>query len=259
VKVVLLGPPGAGKGTQSKYLEDHFRLKQLSTGDMLRSAVAAGSQIGSVAKSYMEGGKLVPDEVVVGIISQAIDALPKDLAGFVLDGFPRTVQQAQALDGLLDRMAKRIDAVIVVDVSDDALVERISGRFTCAGCGELYNDYFRAPKVEGTCDRCGSTSFNRRSDDNAVTVRERLLVYHSETKPLIDYYRTKGRLHIINGDLPIADVQRGIDEIMRSRHGHAPEDSRRGLGGPSRRSPSHRWLGWLIGDRATQRPPRANS
>ena len=148
MNIVLLGPPGAGRGTQSKYLEDHFKLKQLSTGDMLRHAVATGSPVGVVAKSYMEGGKLVPDDVVVGVISEAIDALPKDAAGFILDGFPRTVQQAEVFDQLFVRLGKNIDAVIVVDVKDDVLVKRISGRFTCAGCGEVFNDFFRLPKAE---------------------------------------------------------------------------------------------------------------
>lgn len=214
MNLILLGPPGAGKGTQSKYLEDHFQLKQLSTGDMLRGAVAAGSPEGIVAKSFMEGGKLVPDDVVVGVISEAIGALPKETAGFILDGFPRTVQQAEILDELLSRIGKTIDAVIVVDVKDDVLVKRISGRFTCSACGEVFNDYFRLPKTEGVCDRCGSTSFERRSDDNPDTVRERLLVYHRQTKPLIDYYKAKGKLHIVDGELPIADVQQRINEVL---------------------------------------------
>ncbi|MGO9545058.1 MAG: adenylate kinase [Rhodomicrobium sp.] len=214
MNIILLGPPGAGKGTQSKYLEDHFHLKQLSTGDMLRHAVTAGSPVGIVAKSYMEGGKLVPDEVVVGVISEAIDGLSKDVAGFILDGFPRTVQQAEVLDGLLSRLAKTIDAVIVVDVKDDVLVKRISGRFTCGGCGEVFNDFFRLPKAEGVCDRCGSTNFKRRSDDNAETVRERLVVYHQQTKPLVDYYRAKGKLHVIDGELAIEDVKHRINEIL---------------------------------------------
>jgi adenylate kinase len=214
VNIILLGPPGAGKGTQSKYLEDHFHLKQLSTGDMLRHAVATGSPVGTVAKSYMEGGKLVPDEVVVGVISEAIADLPKDTAGFILDGFPRSVAQAEVLDGLLAKIAKTIDAVVVVDVADETLVKRISGRFTCGSCGEVFNDFFRLPKTEGTCDRCGSTNFKRRSDDNEATVRERLVVYHNQTKPLIDYYQARGKLHIINGEQPIEDVQRRINEIL---------------------------------------------
>lgn len=214
MNIVLLGPPGAGKGTQSKYIEDHFHLKQLSTGDMLRGAVAAGTPVGMLAKSYMEGGKLVPDEVVISVISEAIDALPKETAGFILDGFPRTVEQAEALDSLLIQLGKTIDAVIVVDVNDDELVKRISGRFTCAGCGEVYNDFFRLPKTGGVCDRCGSTSFKRRSDDNPDTVRERLAVYHRQTKPLIGYYKAKGKLHTIDGALPIEEVKQRINRIL---------------------------------------------
>ncbi len=214
MNIILLGPPGAGKGTQSKYLEDRFHLKQLSSGDMLRHAVAIGSDVGLKAKAYMEAGKLVPDDVVLGVVFEAIEALPPDLPGFILDGFPRTVQQAAELDDLAARSNKTIGAVIVVDVSDDQLVKRISGRFTCANCGEVYNDFFRLPKAEGVCERCGSTSFKRRSDDNAETVRERLQVYHDQTKPLIDYYRGKGKLHDIDGELPIDEVNRRINTIV---------------------------------------------
>ncbi len=214
MNIILLGPPGAGKGTQSKYLEDRFQLKQLSSGDMLRHAVATGSEIGLVAKTFMESGKLVPDDVVLGIVFEAIGALPQDLPGFILDGFPRTVQQAAELDDHLASHNKTIDAVIVVDVSDDQLVKRISGRFTCASCGEVYNDFFRIPKSEGICERCGSTAFKRRSDDNPETVRQRLQVYHTQTKPLIDYYRGKGKLQAIDGELPIEEVNRRINKIV---------------------------------------------
>ncbi len=214
MNIILLGPPGAGKGTQSKYLEDRFHLKQLSSGDMLRHAVAIGSDVGLKAKAYMEAGKLVPDDVVLGVVFEAIGALPPDLPGFILDGFPRTVQQAAELDDLVARSNKTIGAVIVVDVSDDQLVKRISGRFTCASCGEVYNDFFRLPKAQGVCERCGSTAFKRRSDDNAETVRERLQVYHNQTKPLIDYYRGKGKLHHIDGELPIDEVNRRINKIV---------------------------------------------
>jgi adenylate kinase len=214
MNIILLGPPGAGKGTQSKYLEDHFGIKQLSSGDMLRHAVAAGSPVGKIAKPYMEGGKLVPDDVVVGVVFETIDELPAGLPGFVLDGFPRTVQQARELDGLMENHGKHIGAVIVVDVSDDQLLKRIAGRFTCGTCGESYNDFSRLPKSEGVCDRCGSTSFKRRSDDNLETVRERLEVYHQQTKPLIDYYRAKGKLRVIDGELPIDEVKHRINEIV---------------------------------------------
>jgi adenylate kinase len=214
MNIILLGPPGAGKGTQSKYLEEHFRYKQLSSGDMLRRAITAGSPVGTIAKPYMDAGKLVPDDVVVEVVFETIDALPKELPGFVLDGFPRTVQQAQALDRLLEGHGKHIDAVIVVEVNDELLVKRIAGRFTCESCGESYNDFFRLPKREGVCDRCGSKAFKRRSDDKPETVRERLEVYHNQTKPLIDYYRAKGKLRVIDGELPIGDVTQRINEIV---------------------------------------------
>jgi adenylate kinase len=218
MNVILLGPPGAGKGTQSKYLEDRFKLKQLSSGDMLRHAVAIGSEIGLVAKSYMESGRLVPDEVVEGVVFETIEGLPTELPGFILDGFPRTIQQAEELDRFLASHAKSIEAVIAVEVSDDQLVKRISGRFTCAKCGEVFNDYFRQPKSEGVCDRCGETAFKRRSDDNSETVRQRLVVYHNETKPLIDYYRGKGKLHVINGEASIDEVTSHINQILDGKY-----------------------------------------
>jgi adenylate kinase len=214
MNIILLGPPGAGKGTQSKYLEDRFRFKQLSSGDMLRQAVAAESPVGIIAKPYMDAGKLVPDHVVVDVVFETVDTLPKDLPGFVLDGFPRTVQQAEELDRLLEGHGKHIDAVIVVDVNDELLIKRITGRFTCATCGESYNDFFRKPKKKGVCDRCGGSVFKRRSDDTAETIRHRLEVYHNQTKPLIDYYRAKGKLRVIDGEQPIKEVTRRIGEIV---------------------------------------------
>jgi adenylate kinase len=214
MNVILMGPPGAGKGTQSKLIEDRYHLRQLSSGDMLRAAIASGSEIGKSAKSYMDAGKLVPDEVVVAIVLGTVENFPEDAPGFILDGFPRTVQQAEKLDKLLERKKKTIDWAIVIDVSDDLLVERVAGRFTCAVCGEGYHDKFKLPKVEGVCDRCGSISFKRRADDNPETVRQRLQVYHNETKPLIDYYRARGRLRMIDGELPIDEVSRRIDEIL---------------------------------------------
>jgi adenylate kinase len=221
MNVILLGPPGAGKGTQSKYLEDHFHLKQLSSGDMLRHAIAAGTEVGKLAKPYMESGQLVPDHVVVGVVFETIDALPSDLPGFILDGFPRTVQQAVELDELLTTDGKNIDAVIVIDVNDELLIKRIAGRFTCANCGESYNDFFRLPRVDAVCDRCGSTSFKRRADDRPETVRERLAVYHTQTKPLIDYYRSKGKLRVIDGELPIEQVTQEINQIVQDAHPNA--------------------------------------
>jgi adenylate kinase len=221
MNVILLGPPGAGKGTQSKYLEDHFHLKQLSSGDMLRHAIAAGTEVGNIAKPFMDNGRLVPDDVVVGVVFETIDSLPRDLPGFILDGFPRTVQQARELDNLLESHGKNIDAVIVVDVSDELLTKRIAGRFTCTNCGESYNDFFRLPVVDGVCDRCGNTSFKRRADDKPETVRERLEVYHKQTKPLIDYYRSKGKLRVVDGELPIEEVTRHINQIVEGAHANA--------------------------------------
>lgn len=221
MNVILLGPPGAGKGTQSKLIEDRFQLKQLSSGDMLRAAVAQQSEVGLRAKSYMNAGQLVPDAVVVDVVFDTIEGLPPETAGFILDGFPRTVQQALALDNFLKKRSEKIDWAIVIDVSDDRLVERISGRFTCAQCGEGYHDTFKRPKVEGVCDRCGNTSFKRRADDNAETVRYRLEVYHKETKPLIDYYREKGRLRVIDGERPIQEVSQHIIEILSAQDADA--------------------------------------
>jgi adenylate kinase len=214
MNVILMGPPGAGKGTQSKHIEDRYNLKQLSSGDMLRGAVAANTEAGQAAKSYMDSGQLVPDIVVVDIVLNAVTHFPDTYAGFILDGFPRTVQQAEQLDRVLQEKGKIINWTIVIDVSDDKLVERITGRFICATCGESYHDTFKRPKVEGVCDRCGGTEFKRRSDDTADKVKMRLKMYHQETKPLIDYYRASGRLRVIDGELPINEVARHIHEIM---------------------------------------------
>jgi adenylate kinase len=214
MNVILLGPPGAGKGTQSKHIEDRYNLKQLSSGDMLRGAVAAGTETGRKAKSFMDAGQLVPDQLVVDIVFDTIEKLPGHTQGFILDGFPRTVAQAQELDSLLARKQNTINWAIVIDVSDDRLVQRIVGRFTCASCGEGYHDVFKQPVKAGVCDRCGSTQFKRRADDNKETVKKRLDVYHSETKPLIDYYRAKGKLRVVDGELPIAEVSSHLDEII---------------------------------------------
>jgi adenylate kinase len=222
MNVILLGPPGAGKGTQSKYIEDHFQLKQLSSGDMLRQAISAGTDVGKVAKPFMDSGRLVPDNVVVGVVFETIHRLPDGISGFILDGFPRTVQQAEELDKLLQADGKTIDAVIVIDVSDDLLVKRIAGRFTCANCGETYNDFFRLPEVPDVCDRCGQGAFKRRADDTPETVRERLAVYHGQTKPLIDYYRSRGKLRAIDGGVSIDRVTEEIDRIVRAAREDAP-------------------------------------
>jgi adenylate kinase len=213
MNLVLLGPPGAGKGTQAKRLVDERALIQLSTGDMLRAAVAAGTELGRRAGDIMERGELVPDDIVTGLIAERMDA-DKGGAGFILDGFPRTIAQAEALDRLLEERGKTVDRVVVLDVDDDALVQRITGRFTCATCGEGYHDLYKMPKVEGVCDRCGGTKFTRRKDDTEEVVRSRLKAYHAQTEPLIGYYRGQGKLKSVDGMADIETVQKEIDQAL---------------------------------------------
>jgi adenylate kinase len=213
INVILLGPPGAGKGTQAKRLEDKLGLKQLSSGDMLRAAVSRGTPIGQKAKAFMDRGALVPDDVVVDVVFEHIDELAGS-RGFILDGFPRTVEQAAALDKKLDEKGGRIDAVIVIEVSDDKLVERIAGRYTCATCGEGYHDSFKQPAKEGTCDKCGGHEFKRRVDDQPETVKKRLETYHRQTAPLIDYYQKRGKVAVIDGELSIEDVSKEMDKVI---------------------------------------------
>ena len=213
MKLIFLGPPGAGKGTQAKRIEQVHNLVQLSTGDMLRAAIASGSEVGKQAKAVMDGGNLVSDDIVVGIVSERLK--DDDLAnGFILDGFPRTVGQAKSLDEILDAQGEALDAVVSIDVDDDLLVDRITGRYTCANCGKGYHDMFERPQTEGVCDRCGSTAFTRRADDNAETVRERLKAYHAETAPLLPYYAEKGILKTIDGMAEIEQVTGQIDEVL---------------------------------------------
>ena len=207
--MVLLGPPGAGKGTQANLLEKERSLVKLSTGDMLRAAVAAGTELGRKAGDIMERGELVPDELVIGLIAERIDGNGK-VPGFIFDGFPRTIAQAEALDSLLSKRGKALDSIIEMRVDDEALVERISGRFSCANCGEGYHDLYKRPKVEGVCDRCGGTEFVRRRDDNEEVVRARLKAYHRQTEPLIDYYRKQGKLNSVDGMGSIESVHREI-------------------------------------------------
>lgn len=212
MNIILIGPPGSGKGTQAKILEDRHDMKQLSSGDMLRAAVSEGTEIGQKAKSFMEAGELVPDDLVVEIVTDQIEKLGDK--GFILDGFPRNVHQAEVLDQMLDKRDRNIDRVLVVEVSDDMLVERIAGRYTCANCGEGYHDKFKQPETDGVCDKCGSTEFIRRPDDNPDTVRNRLDVYHEQTKPLIDYYRKQDKVRVIDGERPIEEVTKALEQAM---------------------------------------------
>ncbi|MBR46938.1 MAG: adenylate kinase [Rhodospirillaceae bacterium] len=210
MNLLLLGPPGAGKGTQAQRLMAHFDIPQLSTGEMLRAAVAEGSGLGKEAKAIMEVGKLVPDGLMIQMISQRIGR--EDCAkGFILDGFPRTTPQAEALDAMLKERGLNLDKVISISVDEEALIERISGRFSCADCGSGYHDSFKQPKTEGKCDECGGTNFERRKDDNRETVTARLSTYHEQTAPIIPYYKADGRLAEVDG---MADIDAVGDAIL---------------------------------------------
>jgi adenylate kinase len=211
--LILLGPPGAGKGTQAQRLAVRHGLVQLSTGDMLRAAVRAGSEVGKRAKAIMDAGNLVPDEVVVGIISDRLDQADTK-NGVILDGFPRTLQQAAALDRLLTEKKRRLAVVIELKVDDAKLIERLAGRFTCAKCGAGYHDRFKPTKAKGACDVCQSTEFKRRPDDNAETVGNRLMVYYRETSPLTGYYFCKGNLRTVDGMGAIDDIGAAIEKVL---------------------------------------------
>jgi adenylate kinase len=213
MKLILLGPPGAGKGTQAKRLFDRHHLVQLSTGDMLRAEVASGTPLGVEAKKLMEAGQLVPDAIVIGMIETRIEQ-PDCKDGFVLDGFPRTEAQATALDEMLTRHKAKIDGVIELAVDEKALVERISGRYACAKCGAGYHDKFQKPKVAGVCDSCGGTDFTRRKDDNAETVKARLVAYRQQTAPILPYYKGKGLLHQVDGMAELDEVTEQIEQVL---------------------------------------------
>lgn len=213
MNLILLGPPGAGKGTQAKELATRRGLIQLSTGEMLRAAVQAGTEVGKRAKAIMEAGNLVPDEVVIGIISERMSQ-PDCKNGVILDGFPRTLQQAAALDTMLMDKKRKLEAVIELKMDDSKLVERIVGRFTCTKCGEGYHDRFKRPKVRGVCDVCSSTNFARRPDDTAETVGRRLMVYYRDTSPLTGYYFCKGNLKSVDGMGSISEVGRALDDVL---------------------------------------------
>lgn len=213
MNIILIGPPGAGKGTQASKLEDERGMVQLSTGDMLRAAVAAETLVGMQAKAVMERGELVSDAIVTGILSDRLDE--DDIAqGFILDGYPRTPAQAHSLDALLAQKGMPLDYVIELVVDEAALVERITGRFTCADCGEGFHDRFKRPKVEGVCDVCGSRNFKRRPDDNAETVTQRLDEYRKKTAPIIPHYEPQGIVRRVDGMADIETVSNAIEAIL---------------------------------------------
>jgi adenylate kinase len=213
MNIILLGPPGAGKGTQAAQLVEERGMVQLSTGDMLRAAVKAGTPTGLKAKAVMEAGELVSDEIVSGIIGEALDALSPE-TGVIFDGYPRTAAQAEALDGILSSRNRTLDFVIELVVDEDALVERITGRYTCAKCGAGYHDVFLKPAKDGACDSCGSTEFKRRPDDNEETVRTRMQEYRGKTAPILPIYDARGLVRRVDGMADIGDVTAAIAGIL---------------------------------------------
>ena len=214
VNIILLGPPGAGKGTQARRLVEERGLVQLSTGDMLREAQASGTEMGKLVAEVMKQGKLVTDEIVIGLIREKLES--SDAPGFIFDGFPRTLGQADALGALLAGMNQKVDGVIEMQVDDTALVDRISGRYTCGNCGEVYHDTTKPTKVAGVCDVCGSTDLRRRPDDNADSLKTRLLEYYKKTSPLIGYYYAKGDLHPIDGMAEVDEVAAQMEAVLKT-------------------------------------------
>ena len=213
MNIILLGPPGAGKGTQAQRLVDAHAMRQLSTGDMLRAAVAAATPVGLQAKAVMARGELVSDEIVSALIGEELDAMPAG-QGAIFDGYPRTAAQAHALDAILETRGRRLDHVIELAVDEDALVARITGRYTCANCGKGYHDSYEQPKVAGVCDRCGGTEFKRRPDDNEAAVRTRMGEYRAKTAPILPLYDARGIVSKIDGMADMNTVTAAIEAIL---------------------------------------------
>lgn len=212
MRIILLGPPGVGKGTQAAALAQAEKVAHISTGDILRAHVAQGTALGKAAKEYMDKGLLVPDEVILGLVKDRLQQ-PDAANGYIFDGFPRTVVQAEALSGLLEEVGMPLEAVVSLEAPDDLVVERISGRRTCRQCKEVYHVTFNPPKVAGVCDRCGGELY-QRDDDNEATVRRRLTEYHTKTAPLIDYYSARGLLKAVDGTQSVQQVSRAIREAV---------------------------------------------
>lgn len=212
MRIVLLGAPGSGKGTQSKLLVEKYKIPQISTGDLLRAAVSAGTELGKKAKATMDAGQLVSDDIVLGMIQERLTK-PDAKSGFILDGFPRNIPQAQSLDALLARMGQPLQLALLVDVDNEVLIKRLTGRRTCGSCGQMYNIYFTPAKTAGKCDKCGG-ELQHRSDDNEATIRNRLQVYEGQTAPLISYYKAQGKLRTVRGVGNISDIFKAVTDIV---------------------------------------------
>jgi adenylate kinase len=215
MRIVLLGAPGSGKGTQAKLLSEKFKIPQIATGDILRQEVKSGTGLGNKAKSAMDAGELVPDDVVLGVIQSRLTK-PEARAGFIMDGFPRNIPQAQELDAMLARMGKPLQLAVLVDVDKEVLMRRLTGRRSCPSCGAIYNIYFSPPKVPGKCDKCGSV-LQHRSDDNEEAVRRRLQVYEEQSAPLVSYYRAQGKLRTVRGIGSVNDIFKNITDVVEAQ------------------------------------------
>ena len=215
MNLILLGPPGAGKGTQAKRLQESRGLVQLATGDMVRAAIASGSELGRRIKAIYDAGRLVSDDIIIDMIAERI-AAPDTERGFILDGFPRTVPQAEALDAMLAEHGKKLDHVILMEVDESALIDRLSGRFSCEQCGATYNERLKPPRVESECDNCGPTNFVRRADDRPEALATRFAAYRNQTAPILPYYRARGILRAVDGMADIDEVSRQIEAVLRA-------------------------------------------